>query len=387
MIIKAFRKLESWVGKNGWEGYDPYDVKGTKPFLLVSMIGAKKGGKYVAHPFLVSEEKFRNTFRDLMKIEKKINPKAMALFARAYLQAFKITEDKGFLNKARECLSWLENNSSQGYGGHCWGYPFDWQSRILIPKGTPSGVVTSIGAQAFLDAFEILGDEKYLRIAKGCCDFITNDLNRDERDDKLCFSYTPLDSFHVHNANLFSASTLLRAHKASENEIFKELAIKSVNFTMSHQNDDGSWYYWAPPDEMLGIIDNYHTGFVLDSLHISKEILGGEFAYDWEMKKGFEYYKNNLFLKDWTPKIHFNKTYPVDIHSCAQGIITFSMFGEKESANKIAEWTIKNMQDDDGSFYYRIHEKGYIDKVPYIRWGQAWMLLALSRLLKVDNKV
>jgi hypothetical protein len=35
------------------------------------------------------------------------------------------------------------------------------------------------------------------------------DEDEDEVDeDKICFSYTPIDNFHVHNANLFSASAL-----------------------------------------------------------------------------------------------------------------------------------------------------------------------------------
>jgi len=37
------------------------------------------------------------------------------------------------------------------------------------------------------------------------------------------------------------------------------------------------------------------------------------------------------------------------------------------------------MQDENGYFYYRIY-KNYVDRTPYIRWGQAWMLRGLSYL-------
>lgn len=53
----------------------------------------------------------------------------------------------------------------------------------------------------------------------------------------------------------------------------------------------------------------------------------------------------------------------------------------------IADWTINNMQDEEGFFYYR-KNKFYINKIPYMRWSQAWMMLALSNLLtelKLNN--
>ena len=53
-------------------------------------------------------------------------------------------------------------------------------------------------------------------------------------------------------------------------------------------------------------------------------------------------------------------------------------------AHTIAEWTIKNMQDKKGYFYYRKF-KYYINKIPYIRWSQAWMLLALITYINNSN--
>jgi hypothetical protein len=74
----------------------------------------------------------------------------------------------------------------------------------------------------------------------------------------------------------------------------------------------------------------------------------------------------------------------VDIHNQAQGIITFSRlkeYGEEYSsfAGRIAGWTIGQMQNDIGYFYYQVHPN-YKIRIPYIRWSQAWMLLALLTL-------
>ena len=371
--------LDEWIEKNGWTGYDPYDIKGTKLFLLLQK------NKYTNFGSNLLLNRFSMFFRRVFRVKKEINAKAMALFARGYLNLYKKSGDEKYLSKAVFCLNWLIENPSKGYYGLCWGYPFDWQSRVFIPKGTPSGVVTSVAAHAFLDAYEILEDEKYLNIAKSCCEFILNDLNVDEVDkNKICFSYTPIDNFHVHNANLFSASTLLRAFTYVKNEKYKEMGIKAINFTVSYQNDDGSWYYWAPPDKLLYNIDNYHTGFVLECLNVCRRALKDDYKYEKELRKGLKFYAENLFLDDGTPKMAYEDIHPIDIHSCAQAMITFCELSDFEPkylniAEKVAEWSIKNMQDEEGSFYYRIY-KNRVDRMPYIRWGQAWMLRGLSYL-------
>jgi len=68
-----------------------------------------------------------------------------------------------------------------------------------------------------------------------------------------------------------------------------------------------------------------------------------------------------------------------------QGIITFAKLKDHDInylnfVYKIAKWTIENMQSNDGYFYYRRY-KYFNNKIPYMRWGQAWMLLALSNLI------
>jgi hypothetical protein len=51
-----------------------------------------------------------------------------------------------------------------------------------------------------------------------------------------------------------------------------------------------------------------------------------------------------------------------------------------ELANKVATWTIKNMQDRSGYFYYRRYPL-ITAKTPYFHWGQATMYKALAHLL------
>ena len=61
--------------------------------------------------------------------------------------------------------------------------------------------------------------------------------------------------------------------------------------------------------------------------------------------------------------------------------------GAKHFAKKIAGWTIINMQDENGYFYYQ-KWPFFTNKISYMRWNQAWMMFSLSLLInvmKVDN--
>lgn len=381
MFVASLAKLDRWLEKKGWAGYDPYDIRGIKPFLYMQR------NRYANYGSNFLLERYPMFFRKAFRIKKQVNAKGMGLFARAYLNLYKKTRDESYMRKALDCLGWLQKNPSKGYSSCSWGYPFDWQSRVFIPRGTPSSVVTSTVAHAFLDAYEILNDESFLNVAKSCNNFILNDLNIDKvSENAICFSYTPIDNFHVHNANLLSASVLLRSHVHFRESKYKEFGVKAMNYTVNHQNEDGSWYYWAPPDKLDHHVDNYHTGFVLECLNVARRALGEEFNYASELRKGLEFYADNLFLEDGEPKMFHDRLYPVDIHSCAQGIITFRELVDFEPkyldlAERITEWTISNMQDEEGYFYYRIHKNQKVDRAGYIRWGQAWMLRALSHVV------
>ena len=379
-IKERLMALDSWVDRNGYAGYDLYDLLSQDAFRVFQK------NRYTTFALKMFLDMFPFTFRRLFRVQKAINPKAMALFAEGYLNLYRISGDEIYVEKAVYCLNWLMENPSEGYSGYCWGYPFDWQSRIFIPKHTPSSVVTSICAHAFMDAFSILGDRRYMDVAKSCCDFMIHDLKIDHVDSGgLCFSYTPLDTFHVHNANIFSASILYRVGDEVNNDEYIKIAEDAIRYTLNAQNRDGSWYYFGHPETARGAIDNYHTGFILRNLHGVYKITG-DGAVLKGIRKGLGFYTDNLLKDNVVPKFHHDIVYPIDIHACSESILCLSILSEIDpDAIKIAEdvvvWTIDNMQSGDGYFYYRKYHL-FTSKIPYIRWGQAWMLYALSELAK-----
>lgn len=389
-ISEAMKKLDEWIQKNGWSGYDPYDVKGTPIFLVSTR--SNPFIREISHPLHVFDQLFPRVIRLFLGVRKTVNAKAMALFARGYAKLYESFKEESYMNKALACLSWLEENSCKGFSGYCWGYPFSWASGggVLFPRDTPSGVVSSIAGHAFLDAYELLEEKKYLKIAESVCVFIVNDLNKRLNNNEICFSYTPLDNYEVLNANLWCASLLARASSYSGNGLFEKMAAGATKFVVREQRENGAWHYWSTPyADRRNIrndntIDNYHTGFVLECLidcdkHIQR------FDVQKNIRKGAIFFMKNLLYEQGFPKMQPDRVYPIDVHSCAQTIITFSKLSEinlkyLNVSKKVALWAIRNMQDRDGFFYYRMH-RWRVDKTPYIRWGQAWMLKALSNVL------
>jgi len=49
-------------------------------------------------------------------------------------------------------------------------------------------------------------------------------------------------------------------------------------------------------------------------------------------------------------------------------------------AVRLSRWAIENLQDPKGFFHYQI-QRWHRVRIPYIRWGQAWMQLALTKLV------
>jgi len=80
-----------------------------------------------------------------------------------------------------------------------------------------------------------------------------------------------------------------------------------------------------------------------------------------------------------------DRTYPIDIHCVAQSIITLVNFkgldpGNMQLAHSVLNWAMNHMWDEKGYFYYRVLRTCTI-RTSYMRWSQAWMLLAMSTLL------
>jgi len=395
-IGRSIRRLDAWVAKNGWAGYDPYDIRACGLFRKMETPGGTgTAARLLRTTAYRAEFHFPLLLRRLLRVRKQINPKGMGLFARAYLNLYAATGEAIYRQKAVECLDWLLAHPAAGVQGLGWGYPFDWQSRVLIPRGTPSAVVSSVVGDAFWTAHELLRDPRYLETCMHICTFFEQDLNVSEpAAGCVCFSYTPIDNFQVHNANLFVAEFLTRVGKATKDETRCRLGLAAAAFALREQNPDGSLYYWGRDQDAFAPrhIDHYHSGFEIRALTGLWQNTGND-AFRDAFHRYYAFYRSRLF--SWNddaciPLTYPNRDAPVNIHSCAEAILCNTRVrGEFPGARDLAlgtfRWTVDRMQNRDGSFGFAGSPDRQLASIPYIRWGQAWMLLALSELYRAES--
>ena len=383
----SLNKLLRYCLDQGWEGHDPFDGLNSRLFQAVPLF---RNHKLFRITFLQFNKKSPWDFRDILGVQKGKNPKGLGLFLLALLDLHKIYPRADYLELIEQFIHWLKEESSLGYSGYCWGYNFDWQSRaFFLPARTPTVVNTSFIGRAFLRAYEVLGRKECLEIARSACDFILEDLNRKEDEKGLCFSYSPLDKYFVHNATALASSLLAMTFEKTGEQKLARMAKKSIEYVIAHQSVKGAWAYGEDAIAQKTGTDNFHTGFILESLKIYAESAHDD-EYRENIQKGLAFYQENYFLRDGTPKYYHNKLFPIDIHSAAQAIVTLVQlkdYGANQSlCQRVVLWMIECMQDKKGYFYYQ-KNRLFMNRIPYIRWNQAWVLRALAAyLLTHENK-
>ena len=287
---------------------------------------------------------------------------------------------QSLLEKALLCLKWLDRHKVRGFEHHSWSNHFDFVSRGgSYTKDDPIIVWTSLIGHAYLEAFEITGDQWYLDIAQSACNWIL-ELPREKTAHGNCISYLAHVQSSIHNANMLGASLLARTAKHSGNQECLRVARSAMEYSCSRQLPDGSWWYAEAPKYHW--IDNFHTGYNLNSLDFYLDARGDE-EFRPNLDSGLEYYKTHFFEDSGRPKYYHTRTYPVDIQCVAQSIETLALFSARPAmpgtGGKVAGWATQNMQDPKGYFYYRQYPLMKA-KTPMLHWGQATMFKGLADL-------
>jgi len=385
LFNKSFNKLKTYCEAQNFAGWDPYDGLNSKIFQATPL----KNWDLARLAWIQGFKRSPINFRKLLLVPKTHNNMGLGLFLSGYCNLYVLSQkgETSFGSK-EEILKVIDklgqlllHNQSKDYSGSCWGYNFDWQSRrlFLFPAWTPNVVVTAFCTEALFDAYEITENDEYLKAALSASQFVINDLNRTDYGGGLIFSYSPKNGNNtVFNANLLGAKILLKNYQYTEEKDKLRLASMAVKAALHGQKEDGSWVYGLLETQQW--IDSFHTGFNLNALQLYFEITGDE-KVEKSIAAGLEFYLNNFFLEDGTPKYYHNRAYPIDIHCPGQLMVTLNklhVFDENSDlANRVLTWTIINMQNKKVYFYYQL-KKGWSSKIPYMRWSNAFMFNAMS---------
>jgi hypothetical protein len=378
-LTQALQALRTWIETRQFAGYEPFDLLNS-PYLS----GAWARKTLPAILLIQAGKRFAGLrLRQTLKIPPSRNPKALGLCLSAYCdlaQAGYDVSGEGAWLKSE--LIRLRSPDEADYG---WGYDWDYVSLrgTRLPAYAPNCIASYFCGTAMLDLHRVFADSGALEIAESVARFLATRLNRSfESPEELCFSYTPGDKTQIYNSSSLAAVFLARIGSLRENQEYLSLAHRAMVFLQRRQLETGGWYYGRLRRQHW--IDGFHTSYNVCALLDYQRITGDRSCKE-AMLLGHRYYKANFFTDDGAPKYFHNQTFPIDIHACSQAILHFIAFSSidphaLELASRTFDWTMRNMVAPDGAFYYQRHRL-WTNRARYMRWGQAWMLRALAKLL------
>jgi hypothetical protein len=313
----------------------------------------------------------------------------------AFLNLYRCSGDRKYLDKAIRLGEDMLEYSVPGYSGKCWGYPFDWQNnRGLWMKNTPYITCTPYCFAGYVGLYDETGEQRYLDIARSIANFVYSDLkDTPAGKDAAAASYSPLDETKVVNASAYRAWVLFEADARFHLPEYKEKAQRNLNFILQSQREDGAWLY-ATEGSGEGFIDHFHTCFVLKNL-FKINLRQQSPAIADAIRKGYDFYRRELFDADGLPKSFAiqprAQIVKLEMYNFAEAITLGALlrdfipdaFGH---AQKLATILCERHQLPDGHFVTRVYRGGFRHTFPFLRWPQAQLFYALTNLLLALTK-
>jgi hypothetical protein len=381
-IRNILNALKMNAFNSDFRGYDPYDGL----YLNAKFSLLLKKTKFTRLLLIHLNKHLFINLRPVFGIKRGANPKTIALFMSGLVKLNLVEEAESL----KKILLHNEYNKSKKSS---WGYYFPWQSRSsYFHADTPTIVATSFSANSLMDLYLINKDSRILHLVKSSIDFFLSELNIYENRNGLCFSYSPFDKGQVYNASALGLEVIARyLYLKGEKDFEKESILrKGISFIKAEQNKDGSWFYGK--HLIQHFIDHYHTAYLLESLENIRKYTYDKYDLKPTIKKGINFYINNMFKNYRIPRFYKNAVYPIESHcsgAAIKALCVLSEFHGKELfdlAVKVAQWTIKNLYDEKKGYFYYQKRKFWTNKINYLRWSQAWMFVGLSYLLYYGKK-
>ena len=385
MVMDSLKSLFQWIiqeGPLGWDPYDamnsPWDQRLKNPYLRILLIQMNMYSPV--------------NLRPLLKVKKGIDLKGTTLLTQAYAKMYRISRDRLYLERLVKGLEFISSMSLRDkFDYDCWAshyYPFMSIDKNQLEHDLPDIIGTSRAIIALVEGYKILQDPMFLNKAISASYFLS-DILYEKNDGFPYFNYTITETTRriVPDASAHALEALASVLQVHSDNSLRDICEETAQALIESQRDNGSWIHVIYPDEGTKREQlDFHQGYIIDGLLSFLPLSDNRDDLVNCIERGSLFYKNYLFRYDGSSYYRYPIPCPVDIHNQAQGIITLTKLSAFDHnylnyAELIAEWTIEQMQDKTGYFYYQ-KWLGIINKTPHMRWGQAWMMLALSTLLE-----
>lgn len=383
-LSDVLERVLAYSEQEDWKGYDKHD--GLNCTLVRALFGWNRWTRLIAIQAMMRSP---INLRPLLRQPKVDNPKGLALFVLGSLDRYALAGAPRDLQRARALIARLDRLAVPVTGGaHAWGYQYPWQDLgFYAPAGTPNAVVTAFVCEALLAAHRSLGESDLLaRVAKAIPFFLGGLRRLKDEPDELCLSYMPVDMrMRVLDVSILIAAVLAEFARQSGEAQWREPARRLAGYVVHRQTSYHAWFYTDPPNDSPIRHDNYHTGFILDALWRYMQA-SGDMRWEERYWNGMDFYAEHLFEPSGAPRWMSDRAYPYDIHGAAQGILSFTRHPARYGAlaQRIARWTLDEMYDPQGRFYYQ-RTRWYTKRFTFLRWCNAWMVRGLAALAQVQR--
>jgi hypothetical protein len=237
--------------------------------------------------------------------------------------------------------------------------------------------------------YDLTGDTRYLEVSKSISRFVFSDLGDTETgNDSAASSYTPFDRGKVVNASAYRAFVLFDAAERFENEGFRQKAWKNLRFILESQQADGSWLY-AIDNPKEAFIDHFHTCFVLKNLYKINRQLRNEDLRE-AIERGYRWYRQALFDREGSPRSFAiaprTEIVRLEMYNVAEAVSLGVLLKEDlpeafALAGELATGLLRRHQLKAGHWVTRVYFGGFRHTMPFLRWPQSQLFLALTNVL------
>lgn len=391
LVVTDIQDLHIYYRRHNWKGIDPYDFlrfssKVPLPFPSELIY-------YIIDGYIGLSLTHRPLFQKILNIKPHLEAKALAVFARAYIRLTNSDILPKSIEHAALLCETLWHLRNKKTNSPSWGLSFPWRidSKTYLPPNSPTALITALAGLSFLELYQVTSNLLYLERAKKAASYLLNELGYTAyKDNSICFWYCSLTRKNIFNANAMVGYFLNNLGREIKNDIMLEFADRSYLLLINNQSSNGGWNYFVDAEPLPYLYDNYHTGFIIESLLRYEGAL--EKVVDEAINKSTSFYRR-MFDSDGAPIFNLSKRYPIDIHDVAQGLLVFSLLHERKNddlidATRIWRYANEFLRKPMGTYISRIYQRGKSIQ-NYPRWADAWMMFALAQFylqLNSENK-
>jgi hypothetical protein len=381
-------KLLRWLDRHGLASYDPVDILESAVVRRLTF-----GNPFAERVALQLGKRLPLNLRPFFGIKQHLSSQTLALISSACawqrVAGWPGVDDETVRRAAQRLI-----HDRLGPGDtYLWGLKLHFSTRFVQAfPSTPNLFQTSNAIHALLDAYQATGDAEFAAVASRAVDdcathlgFVSTSAGR------YCRYYPGMDT-PVYNVNalLSAACWRLSCLDIGAAEPHAEWATDLLKYVLKGQRPGGAWPYASHPAGQW--VDGFHTGYVLEALgHFLESPLHNVVAAPLEI--GIRHFTEALLDPDGCPRYFDRSRYPIDVQNCAQAIQTIARLLPRgglttQLLERTVDCVVRELflpNDEGGGYFAAMRARRLRNNTPYVRWGQAPMMLALTHAWNVQR--